>query len=749
MRHHLMREIGYKPFRCGHCITSGGYAEPSRAAMGKHFRMRHAGMTFDIHDLSEPERDAEVLKLLDSCMIDELENLDEQAPPTLTPAPRFMRLGKGSSRGVAVKPPTLTSTVDCKTSGAVPIQQRVMARSDGTAAREMLVSTVPKQHRGKGGSVRLRHCRHCSYTSPNTKALAQHVAVRHRPRRLRCAYCDHMTHYPSWLRKHARKSHPNLPFKYIQVSSVAESCSASISAYDESHGEPPLAADTNLELDDPALVESEEGSLGPEEDADCGGSGGDDSVNTGEVAANGVETDGKEGAVSILDGVKVRLPLFADSHGLFHCPDCTYQTTNRAHYKMHCMIHRPRKWQCFYCRLKFPLLFRLRHHYLMKHHGKPLKWIDVTTNKVCDDWTRTGIPRSAPSNSTSSSVSGSVTTTDAAYHLTSTRRSTAVLASATAVNNHSRPTARKHAITVHSIPADDVCAPPSSVMALKATARKSTARKSTSRSALRVAMFRCGRYFSIRRNTALEDTAKCSLIMPPAAGESADSSIDESDSSVSSVSAPLSAVPHMPALQPIVSSPTLRYCCHLCPSVYRVLRDFSAHLTACHPPAEPHCKLSASSPLNMDILINTEVTVAAADDDDRDAAAAMFLQRCGFCTYETFAHDDFEAHLSSVHSVDSQPIACAECGSFASFSELAVRSHFTAVHPGLPFRCRPLDRPYTMCPSSATDHGAIRTLTSSASHYDMLPMLTIPNILELTRWQLDMVLNKNGAQFCG
>ena len=39
MRHHLMREIGYKPYRCGHCFTAGGktggYSEPSRSAMGK------------------------------------------------------------------------------------------------------------------------------------------------------------------------------------------------------------------------------------------------------------------------------------------------------------------------------------------------------------------------------------------------------------------------------------------------------------------------------------------------------------------------------------------------------------------------------------------------------------------------------------------------------------------------------------------------------------------------------------------
>ena len=79
MRHHLMREIGYKPYRCGHCYAAaggkgGGYSEPSRSAMGKHFRLRHAGMTIDVHDLSDPERDLEVVRLLDECAADEHED---------------------------------------------------------------------------------------------------------------------------------------------------------------------------------------------------------------------------------------------------------------------------------------------------------------------------------------------------------------------------------------------------------------------------------------------------------------------------------------------------------------------------------------------------------------------------------------------------------------------------------------------------------------------------------------------------
>jgi hypothetical protein len=60
---------------------------------------------------------------------------------------------------------------------------------------------------------------------------------------------------------------------------------------------------------------------------------------------------------TILDGVEVNIPLVADSIGRYHCPVCTYQTSNKARYQMHYMIHQPRKWQCLYCRLKFPVLY--------------------------------------------------------------------------------------------------------------------------------------------------------------------------------------------------------------------------------------------------------------------------------------------------------------------------------------------------------------------------------------------------------
>lgn len=89
-----------------------------------------------------------------------------------------------------------------------------------------------------------------------------------------------------------------------------------------------------------------------------------------------------------MDGVELDITLIPDKDGYYRCPHCEYLTANRSHYKMHSVIHRPRKWKCFYCSHKFPLIFRLRRHSSIKHPLLPVKWVNVTTEQVCDDSTR-------------------------------------------------------------------------------------------------------------------------------------------------------------------------------------------------------------------------------------------------------------------------------------------------------------------------------------------------------------------------
>jgi len=233
MRHHLMREIGYKPYRCGHCYAAAGgkgsgYSEPSRSAMGKHFRLRHAGMTIDVDDLSDPARDAEVVQLLDECAVDEEQDELNSANTTpvsggcikrsslrnLPPSKQSRLSGKDETVSTP-SPPVLTPAPAVASSK--PKQTVAIASVDAELSKQQ--QQQPKK--GKIKSMRLRRCLHCTYSSPSTKALAQHVAVRHRPHRLRCGYCDHMSHYPSWLRKHSRKSHPDLPFNFITMDATS------------------------------------------------------------------------------------------------------------------------------------------------------------------------------------------------------------------------------------------------------------------------------------------------------------------------------------------------------------------------------------------------------------------------------------------------------------------------------------------------------------------------------------------------
>jgi hypothetical protein len=227
MRHHLMREIGYKPFRCGHCYAAGaGYAEPSRSAMGKHFRMRHAGMTVDVHDLSDPAKEAEVFDLLDSSMVAEDGMESDAAQPVpmvgggaikrMQSAVTGQRLPSLRSSHVG----TVTEGVyrNCEAAAVAPFRESMSVVPNRPTAGSSISSTLtsPKR-RARIGAMHLRRCQHCSYTTKSPKALAQHIAVRHRPRGLRCAYCEHTAHYPSWLRKHAQKSHPNMPFRFLQI----------------------------------------------------------------------------------------------------------------------------------------------------------------------------------------------------------------------------------------------------------------------------------------------------------------------------------------------------------------------------------------------------------------------------------------------------------------------------------------------------------------------------------------------------
>ena len=140
--------------------------------------------------------------------------------------------------------------------------------------------------------------------------------------------------------------------------------------------------------------------------------------------------------------------------------------------------------------------------------------------------------------------------------------------------------------------------------------RKPTARKSTSQSGIRVAMLRCGDFFSIRQCAAVDEGS------PAASGTSTEASVDSGISQSDSTE-------HLSQLQVL--------CCHLCSFTSQSLSSFANHLQVLH---------QWSLSRRIEIL----------DPDDPDTP-----RRCGFCPYETFSDPDFSDHVSAVHGM-SPPV---------------------------------------------------------------------------------------------
>jgi hypothetical protein len=173
--------------------------------------------------------------------------------------------------------------------------------------------------------------------------------------------------------------------------------------------------------------------------------------------------------------------------------------------------------------------FRLRHHYVTKHPGLPVKWRDLTNGQLCDQSTKLtpSIPSSSP------------------------------------------PAARSPVCESAQVPA---------------AASKSTARKSTTRSGLRVAMFRCGQFFSIRRlEPSPQDSASD---LGDVLREGGDDDDDDSRS----------------------SAPT-QFCCHICAYKTDDVNRFWRHLRA------DHFQGTGSSGATSGDFPAVRVLVVDADDD--------------------------------------------------------------------------------------------------------------------------------------
>ena len=294
---------------------------------------------------------------------------------------------------------------------------------------------------------------------------------------------------------------------------------------------------------------------------------------------------------------------------------------------------------------------QLRQHSFMKHRDKSPRWIDTTTGKLHGD------------DSTGSASSSSALTT------------------ATAPTPTTASSESPHAVPV-------------------VRSRKPTARKSTSQSGIRVAMLRCGDFFSIRQCAAVDEGS------PAASGTSTEASVDSGISQSDSTE-------HLSQLQVL--------CCHLCTFTSQSLSLFANHLQVLH-----------------QWSLSRRIEILVPDDPDTP-------RRCGFCQYETFSDPDFSDHVSAVHGM-SPPILCSVCQKFASFGVREIREHFVNSHPSFASaEYEPVSAPYSMCCDLQLSKS-----TGPVAHddwYMLSPLVHVTDIADMSHVEFSNLLDCYGAWF--
>jgi hypothetical protein len=237
LRYHLMREIGYKPFRCGLCEEVSGkiFAEPTRPALAKHMRLRHPGIMVNVIEKRDPAKEEEIEQLLERCASSSLDLL-----PELTRSSAAVSVSE-STAAVGAKPELTVVTsdhpeesdersnvsqsgTDVQESSHVDQVEAVVVsnvNSDNVGVKSVsnaiAVQKSKKKKRTVLGKSRLRRCQYCSFRSPSIKNINKHAMEVHSYAPFKCSYCDFVEHYPSAMRRHWHQNHAEQSYSYVKV----------------------------------------------------------------------------------------------------------------------------------------------------------------------------------------------------------------------------------------------------------------------------------------------------------------------------------------------------------------------------------------------------------------------------------------------------------------------------------------------------------------------------------------------------
>jgi len=277
LRYHLMREIGYKPFRCGLCEETTGkiFAEPTRPALAKHMRLRHSGLNVDVVEQRDPAKEDEIDRLLERCASSSLDVMPDSSRASVPSASESVTSSKQDSDVISSYQAIIANLdkEDCVLSKATKL-----SRSGGemiTASNTAINNTIgvridktlhalqksKKKKRAVIGKSRLRRCQFCTYRGPSIKRINKHLMEVHNYAPFKCSYCDFTEFYPSALRRHWHENHLELSFSYVKVDINGTVMSA------ENRGSIPLTATAASHLDvEEANMESDDSSSSAEVD---------------------------------------------------------------------------------------------------------------------------------------------------------------------------------------------------------------------------------------------------------------------------------------------------------------------------------------------------------------------------------------------------------------------------------------------------------------------------------------------------
>lgn len=185
MKHHLMKEINYKPLKCSNCP----YAETQRPALSKHCQMKHPGCEVKIKEEINGEKEELVRKMLEETYVK-----------------------KEPQDAVAVKPQSPRPIIhNTRFSASRKSSQSPTASQSQTIPQLKQLDPIPLKSNPK-----MLKCPECSYTNSSMKLVRGHM-IKHGPYRFKCSYCDYHAHYPSRIRKHTKTQHQGLTFKFTKV----------------------------------------------------------------------------------------------------------------------------------------------------------------------------------------------------------------------------------------------------------------------------------------------------------------------------------------------------------------------------------------------------------------------------------------------------------------------------------------------------------------------------------------------------